>query len=368
MFRVDPTALEDFATALIEAYGAPPDVAAAVADSLVTADRRGHVSHGTRHLAGKYRREIEENRIDPAAEPTVADSGATWARLDGNWAFGQLVGRTATAEAVERAAEYGVGVATLNRTSHIGRVGEFAEIAAESGMIFTAFVCNPGSAWVAPAGSAERRFSTNPIAFGVPTFDALDFPFVMDIATSQVAHGKIRAAAAREDDVPDTWLVDDDGSPLIDPERFEDDEVGALLPLGGPSAGYKGFNLSVMSELMAANLSDGTVSGEDDVVWGNHAVFTAIDLEQFTSRERAAERAAAMARYVRESDFSADYGPGDAAKGEELLLPGEYEHRSDLDHREHGVEMSAADARRLVEVARQRGVDETVFPAPLREI
>jgi uncharacterized oxidoreductase len=368
MLRVESTALEHFATALIEAYGAPSDVAAAVADSLVTADRRGHVSHGVRHLAGKYYREINGDRIDPAAKPTVEDEGATWARLDGHWAFGQMVGRTATTEAVERAAEHGVGVATLKRTSHIGRVGEFAERAAEAGMIFTAFVCNPASAWVAPAGSAQRRFSTNPIALGVPTFDALPFPFVADIATSQVANGKIGAAAARGEDVPDTWLVDDDGSPLTDPGRFREEDVGALLPLGGPSAGYKGFNLSVMSELMAANLADGTVSGEDDVIWGNHAVFTAIDVEQFTSRERAAERAAAMARYVRETDFSADYGPGDAAKGEELLLPGEYEHRSEQDHLEHGVEISAADARSLVEVAREVAVDEGAFPGPFLEL
>jgi uncharacterized oxidoreductase len=368
MLRVDRSTLEAFATALIEAFGAPPAVADAVAESLVTADCRGHGSHGTRHLAGKYYREIGEGRIDPAAEPTVADAGPTWAKLDGNRAFGQLVGRTATSEAVERAAEHGVGVATLKRTSHIGRVGEFAELAADAGMIFTANVCNPGSAWVAPAGSAQRRFSTNPIAIGIPTFDALPFPFVMDIATSQVAHGKIRAAAARGDDVPGSWLVDDDGSALTDPQRFENDGVGALRPLGGPSAGYKGFNLSVMNELMAANLADGTVSGANDVIWGNHAVFTAIDVERFTSRERAGDRASAMARYVRETDFSTECGPGDAANGEELLLPGEYEHRSEQDHREHGVEMSRADARNLVEVAREVGVGEAVFPATFQDV
>lgn len=362
MTRVDRADLERFADALTRALGAPPDIASIVAESLVTADLRGHISHGTRRLAGKYHREIDSGRIDPTAEPAVVGEGETWTQFDGNRAFGQLVGRVATEAVVEIAEEHGVGVATLKETSHIGRVGEFAEIAAREGMVFTAYVCNPGSAWVAPAGSAQRRFSTNPIAFGVPTYDALDFPFVMDIATSQVAHGKVTAAAARGDEVPETWLVDDDGSPLTDPQRFEEAEAGALLPLGGPSAGYKGFSLSVMSELMAANLADGTVSGEEEIIWGNHAVFTAIDLERFTSRERAAERATAMASYVRGSDFSADYGPGDAAKGDELRLPGEYEYESEREQLAIGVKIPDADARSLAEVARKEGVDEAVIP------
>ena len=366
MLRIDEAALRAFAETLIEAEGASRAVAESVADSLVTADLRGHVSHGVRHLAGKYHREVANGRIDPAAEPAVAADGDTWTQIDGNDAYGQLVGRVAADAAIETARETGVGVSTLKRTSHIGRVGEFAEMAAAEGMVFTAFVCNPGSAWVAPAASAERRFSTNPIAFGVPTFGGLEFDFVMDIATSQVAHGKIRVAAAGGNPVPDEWLVDNSGTSMRDAPRFEDEEVGAMLPLGGLTAGYKGTNLSVMSELMAANLADGTVSGEDDLIWGNHAVFTAIDLTRFTTRERAAERAQAMADYVRSSDFSAGHGPGEAAKGDDLLLPGEYEHESEAAHREHGVEMQAADAARLRSVADDLGVGDTV-PDAIRE-
>jgi uncharacterized oxidoreductase len=366
MVRIERAELLAFAEALIEAEGAPRSVADPVADSLITADLRGHVSHGVRHLAGKYHREVEDGRIDPAAEPTVVADGDTWTQIDGNDAYGQLVGRVAADAAIETARETGVGVSTLKRTSHIGRVGEFAEMAAAEGMVFTAYVCNPGSAWVAPAGSADRRFSTNPIAFGVPTFDGLDFDFVMDIATSQVAHGKIRVAAAAGDPVPDEWLVDESGSSMREATRFENDDVGGMLPLGGLTAGYKGTNLSVMSELMAANLADGTVSGEEDLVWGNHAVFTAIDLTRFTTPERAAERAQAMADYVRSSDFSAGHGPGAAAKGDDLLLPGEYEHESEADHRARGIEMQAADAARLRSVAADLGVGEAV-PDAIRE-
>lgn len=367
MPRVDRADLETVARAIIAGEGAPDHVAEAVADSLVTADLRGHISHGTRRLAGKYRREVESGRIVPDAEPEVIGEGATWTQYDGNRGYGQLLGRVATEAAVESAREHGVGVAALKQTSHIGRVGEFAEIAARKGTVFAAWVCNPGSSWVTPAGSAQRRLSTNPVAAGVPTYDALPFPFTMDVATSQVAHGKITAAHARGDPIPETWAVDDDGTPITDPARIEADGAGAMLPLGGPSAGYKGTLLSVMSELMAANLSDGTVSGEDDVIWGNHAIFTAIDLEQFTSRERAADRATAMAEYLRSTDFSAEYGPGDAAKGEELLLPGEYEHESEQEGLERGIHIPAADARAIAAVAADLGVDLALVPAAFRE-
>ncbi|MFB6160551.1 MAG: Ldh family oxidoreductase [Haloferacaceae archaeon] len=366
MPHVDPDALTAFAEEVLVEIGTPPDRAADVADSLVSADLSGHSSHGTRQLHSKYAREAEDGRIDPGAEPVVENAEGVAATVDGRLAFGQLVGRTAVDAAVERADEHGVGVVGLKRTSHIGRIGEWAERACDAGVAFAAFVCNPGSRWVSPPGSAERRFSTNPVSVGVPTFDALEFPLVVDVATSQVAHGKIRERAAAGHELAAEWAVDDAGEPIRDARRFEEDGAGGMLPLGGRVAGYKGFGLSVLSELLAANVADGTVSGMDDVIWGNHAAFVAIDLSRFTSRERTAERAAAMAEYVRATDFSADLGPGAAAMGEETLLPGEAEHRARKRHRTDGVPVSGADAAAFDEFARDVGVDEGSIPAPFR--
>jgi uncharacterized oxidoreductase len=230
-------------------------------------------------------------------------------------------------------------------------------------MAFVAFVCNPASAWVAPAGSADRRFSTNPIAVGAPTFGALPFPLVVDVATSQVAHGKVEARAAAGEDLPEEWLVGPSGDPFTDADAYRTEGEGALLPLGGRSAGHKGTGLAVMSELLAANVSDGWVSGMDDVVWGNHAAFVAVDLAAFTTEERAAERAAAMAAHVRSADSAAGVGPGDAAAGEGVLLPGEAEHRARRERRAAGVPLSAADAAALCDLARAAGVDDV--PAAL---
>lgn len=366
MPTVEPATLTAFVEEILVGLGTPPARAAAVTESLVLADLSGHTSHGTRRLQSKYAREVEEGTIDPAAEPVVKREDGLGAVVDGQWAFGQLVGRLAVDTAVELADEHGVGLVGLKRTSHIGRIGEWAERACDADKALVAFVSNPGSQWVSPPGSAQRRFSTNPISVGVPTYDALEFDIVVDIATSQVAHGKLRERAAAGHDFPPEWVVDESGESIVDSRRFDEDDVGAMLPLGGRVAGYKGFGLSMLSELLAANVSDGTVSGMADVVWGNHAAFFAVDLDRFTTRERTAERAAALAAYVRESDFAADLGPGAAAMGDETLLPGEAEHLTRERHRADGVPVSEADAASLGDLARAAIVEESAIPAPFR--
>lgn len=366
MPRIQRSELESFTEALLAGLGTLESLAPDVAESLVTADLRGHSSHGVRQLVSKYADEIDEGKIDPTAVPRLDREGGPWALVDGNHAFGQLAARLAVDTAVERADEYGIGLASLKRVSHIGRVGEFAERACQEGKAFVGFVSTPATTWVAPPGSDQRRFSTNPISLGVPTFDALEFPFVADLSTAQVAHGKIKERAASGDSVPDEWIVGEGGETLTDPVAFEEDGEGAMLPLGGRTAGYKGFNLSVLSELLTSNISDGSVSGMSDVIWGNHATFVAVDLETFTTRERIAERASSMAEYVRSSDYSADLSSGAAARGEETLLPGEAEYGATLECEAEGIPFSSADTAALAELARREGVDEDAIPTVFR--
>lgn len=363
MPRVQQSSLESFTEALLVALDTPQTLAPDIADSLVTADLRGHSSHGVRRLVSKYAGEITDGKIEPAAVPRIERADGPWALVDGNLSYGQLAGRLAVDSAIDRANEHDIGLASLKRVSHIGRVGEYAERACEEGMAFVGFVSNPGSAWVAPPGSTQRRFSTNPIAIGVPTFGALEFPLVADLSTAQVAHGKIKERAANGESVPEEWLVADSGESMTDPTIFEESGTGAIAPLGGRTAGYKGFNLSVMTELLTANVADGTVSGMSDVIWGNHATFFVVDLEAFTAPDRIADRADAIAEYVRSTDFSADHTPGAAAEGEETLLPGEAEYATTVRCRDEGIPFSSVDAASLADLARSEGVREELIPS-----
>ncbi|WP_435181074.1 Ldh family oxidoreductase [Halorussus sp. AFM4] len=366
MVRIDPDDLERFARDLVVGLGAPEATAERVAASLVGADLRGHGSHGVLRLP-IYAEMIEAGRLDPAATPLVVrDDGAT-ATVDGRDAFGQVVGVEAAALAAAKALDHGVAAVGVRDATHLGRVGEWAERATEEGVAFAAFVNVQGGAQtVAPPGSADRRLATNPLAFGVPTFGALDFPLVLDIATSQVAHGKIRERAAAGEPLPGDWTVTASGDPETDAAAFEEGS-GALLPLGGATSGYKGFGLAVVTELFAGIAGDAAVAGQREHGWAdNAALFLAFDPKRFATEAGVRERVAALADHVRSADYSSDISPGDAAKADRALLPGEAEHRTARDRRERAIPVSEGVAASLRDLAVARGLGDRV-PDELRE-
>ncbi|MFB6124094.1 MAG: Ldh family oxidoreductase [Haloferacaceae archaeon] len=352
--RLDSETLERFAAALLETYGAPETHAERVARSLVLADASGHTSHGVLRVP-YYGDLIADGVLDPTATPTVDRSTATTVKMDGRDAFGQVVGRDAVAALTERARD-GVAVVGLRDATHLGRVGEWAERVADEGLLFAAFVNSQGGGHtVAPAGSATRRLSTNPIAFGIPAFDALEFDLVLDMATSQVAHGKIREREATGDPIPEGWTTDEAGEYFLDAAAFEAGE-GALMPLGGEVAGYKGFGLSLVAELFAGLVGDGLVAGEREPGFSNNAAaFVAVDPLAFTTRTRARERLDALTDHLAEADYGGGPSAGVAAKGEGKL-PGEPEFESRARAREDGVAIPDRIFERLRDVATDRGV------------
>lgn len=357
MHTVDPGELEQFVGAILEGVGASPAIADRVADSLVAADLRGQHSHGVFRVP-QYIRGIEElGEINPDATSEIVRETPVSAVIDGNYQFGQVCGQRALDLAVRKAEEVGIGVVGIRDATHLGRIGEWAERATESGYLgMFQVAAQGGTETVAPAGSADRRYSTNPIAFGVPTFDALEFPLVLDMATSQVAHGKIRTLAENDEPIPEGWTIGADGEPVTDARAFVEDKEGALLPLGGLTAGYKGHGLSIVTELFAGNIGDGAVFGQQDLPRAqNIGAFYVIDPEIFTSREAFADRVEAFVAWIRSADFREDIPVGDGAKFERGLLPGEPEHRLLVERRENGVPIPDETAAALSERAMAYG-------------
>lgn len=363
MPTIDPDELESFAATLLETLGAPPDVAGIVAESLAGADRRGHASHGVIRIPW-YAEMIEAGELNPAATPEIEFEDGAAARVAGNRAFGQAVGRLAVEVAVSKVSDAGAGLVGVADATHLGRMGEWAERAAAEGLCFAAFVNTGGGLpTVAPPGSARRTLATNPVAFGVPTFGALDFPIVLDAATSQVAHGKIKAYASAGRPLPPGWTTDGAGEPVRDGDAFAAGE-GALLPLGGETAGYKGFGLALVAELFAAVVSGGPVAGERESAYPNNAgCLVAFDPTRFAGREEIEARVSALASHVRAATGGP---PGPGAFGDQYLLPGEPEHRAERESRESGVELSAGVAESLRDLAARRGVADAV-PAALAD-
>jgi uncharacterized oxidoreductase len=358
---IDVAEFEAFSSRLLGASGAPEDIATLVAESLVLSDMRGHNSHGTRRIPSYVEDSLvgrdDGYGIDPEARPTVESEGPTHALVDGQDGFGHLAGHRAVGLAVEKARENGVAMVSVRDATHLGRIGEWSERAAEQGMLFTAYVYNHGRV-VAPPGSAQRRYSTNPVSYGIPTFDALDFPVVLDIATSQVANGKTGEFAGRGDPLPESWTITEDGGSVTDARAFRGGE-GALLPLGGLVSGYKGFGLAMIAELLGGITADAPVHGEATSNRGCAAMFVAVDPTIVTTQDVIEERVLALREYIEETDYSG-IPTGPVAYGDRALLPGEPEHLRESTCREHGVPLAEADVTMLCDLAVEYGIEDAI--------
>src|SRR5438876_8273067 len=163
MIDVKPAVLHDFTARILCGAGASEPIADRMAESLVGANLAGHDSHGVIRIP-QYLRDISQGSVDPKAEPKVAKQGPAWILVDGNWAFGQETARFAMQQAIERAADSGVALATAMHCNHIGRVGQWVEQAAAAKMMGMAGVGITGpAARVAPFGGVAGALSTNPL-------------------------------------------------------------------------------------------------------------------------------------------------------------------------------------------------------------
>lgn len=223
-----------------------------MASSLVRSNLMGHDSHGV-GLVPTYVRHIIDGLLKPNTPvECVRDDGAIL-MFDGHRGFGRRVAGEAMTAAIERCRTTGVVLMTLRNSHHVGRIGAYGEMAMEAGLISLHFVNvtdhNPS---VAPWGGAQPRFVTNPVCIAVPGTDRMP-PTLLDMATSQIAMGKVRVAMTKGVPVPEGMLLDQDGRPTTDPNVMYVEPRGALLPFGE----HKGSGLALMCELLAGALSGG---------------------------------------------------------------------------------------------------------------
>ena len=295
---------------LFEAVGAPPDIAKRMAVWMVNGGLSGHTSHGV-EASRAYIRQILEGATQATERPTVVDETATTLILDGRLGFGYLCADEITRLLAAKAQVHAVAIGTAINCNHIGRLGEWVELAAELGVLMLLSVAGSGvnARAVAPYGGIEGRLHTNPWAFAAPSADGT--PLMLDVATSAVAGGKVRIAGKRGEQVPEGWIIDRDGKPTTDPTDFLARAGGALLTFGG----HKGYGLSLMAEIMACNLTG--VSAIDPPRLGLFAM--ALSPAAFGDGQAFLEATAATLARMRATrptpGFDAVLVPGDLERG-----------------------------------------------------
>ena len=251
MPKIAADRLEEIGRALFVAAGTPEDEAALVMRHIVGANLVGHDSHGVIQIP-TYIDRIKAGHIVPGAPWIIVKESPTTTVVDGHWGFGYVANERAMRLTIEKAKKSNVAAATVFRQGHIGRLSSYTQMAAKAGMIGL-ITANSGRSpkAVAPFGGREARLGTNPISMAIPS--DLEGPLYLDMATSAAAAGKIALAVARNEKVPDGWVIGADGRPTNDPRQLR--QGGALLPLGGPDGGYKGTGLAVMVEILCGLLT-----------------------------------------------------------------------------------------------------------------
>ena len=273
--ELDAAEGQRFARDVVVAMGGSAADARCVAELLVRAEVGGHPSHGLRRLP-QYARGWRNGTIVPSARPeTVRDDGSTLI-LDGRRALGQVVCTQATDLAADRAFAHGVAAVAVRHSGHAGRFADYADRACEKGAALLAFANDSGANQaVAPPGGLEGRLSTNPLAAGVPRTKPPHF--VIDLATSVAAQGKVRVLQDAGRPVPEAWVRD-----------------GLLQPLGGA----KGFALALLVEALAGVVSGAGAVGPDPGPDDQGIFLLAFDPGRFGDREELAGRVDAMLAHV----------------------------------------------------------------------
>ncbi len=247
--RVQVQDLYNFCLAAMLAAGLSPEDARLTAEVLVTTDTWGVFTHGSRQLRGLLKN-VRSGRLDPKATVEVTAEGPAWAMLDGHYVMPPATSCRAMDLAIRKAKACGLGYVGVRHSSHFGAAGYYAVMAARQDLIGLS-MCNLDPVMTAP-GSKGKVIGNNPLAYAVPA--GKENPVFLDIALSTVAGTKIYAAQAEGKPIPDNWLVDDDGLPTNDPSGF---------PLRGaqvPMAGYKGYGLAILVEVLTAVLTGAAIT------------------------------------------------------------------------------------------------------------
>lgn len=339
--------LQELITAIFQAAGCQPDEASIVSDHLVQANLTGHDSHGVIRTP-IYVRWLHEEKVFANQQLKVVTENDVLAVVDGQMGLGQSLARQAMELGIAKSRRSGVAVVALRNAGHVGRIGHWAEMLVEAGLVSIHFVNTTGLGMlVAPIGGINRRLSANPVSVGIPMPDGQ--PIIYDISTSTIAEGKLKVAFNKGAMVPDGCIIDATGQPTNDPQVFYGDPPGAILPFGG----HKGYGLGVVTEILAGALTGGgcTTPGKSRLEQGMLSII--LDPATFLSRDEFLAEAHRFAEFVKASEK--------VSPDAEILIPGDVERRNRAERSARGIELDDKTWSQIDATAKSLNVSEEIM-------
>ena len=344
MPRLNHVPLRDFCAQLLHRGGIPLDDATLVADLLVKGEARGYAGHGVSRVA-QYLDFIKNKIYDLSARPQVEREGKIIAVIDAKHYIGQVAAHMAMELAIKKAKQHGVGIVTVRRAGHTGRLADYMEMATDQGLIGMG-AASVGSATTTLYGGMKPITGTNPMAFGIPTRSGQ--PILLDFATASMSMGEIQRRVAKGEPIPDGVILDGQGNPTNDFKTFRGPPRGVFLPFGS----YKGSGVALVTEILGGLLS-GNGLGRQWWTKGGHGVnglfLQAIAVEEFQALNDFYAKVDELIELVK----STPCAPGFS----EILLPGEAGRRRETLQRENGVEVDSETWLELLELAGELGVE-----------
>lgn len=301
-----------------------------VADLMTQADLQGSDGHGIIRLV-PYVKRIQSGGINLRPKISIASERPAMALLDGDNAMGHLVMARAAEIAIEKARTCGVAWVGAQHSNHAGPASLYARMALEHDMIGLYFAVGNAN-HLPPWGGLDMLLSTNPIAVAVPAGE--EAPIVLDMATTVAAYGKVKAKAQKGESMPEGWMIDREGKPLLDPKRAAE---GFLLPIGG----YKGYGLALIVGLLAGTLN-GAAMGKQVVDFNvdqstptnTGQAIMAIDISAFGDVKAFKDRVDVVVRDMRSSERMPNV--------DRIWVPGEQSHQKRIDYLRDGVPVAPA--------------------------
>ena len=333
----------NFAAAIMAGQGISADHAAIIAECLVEADLRGVQTHGLSRLP-VYVERVQRGLVNGTPEMKLDKPVAACASLDGDNAFGFLVGRRAMQEAIAMAETCGVGVVAARNSNHFGMAATYLLQAVKAG--YFAFVFTNASKAMPPWGGREGLLGTSPFGAAAPSGKLP--PFILDMSPAVAARGKIRLAEKRGEPIPEGYALDENGQSTTDPSAAL---RGVVLPMGG----YKGSGISMLMEILAGVFSGANFGGDvpdQYTVWDRPQnvghFFMALKPGIFVTEQGFRDRMDELVMRIKANPLADGFT--------EILMPGEIEARLEAERRQSGIPYAASDLGLLAKLAADHGV------------